>query len=136
MSDQRKEGFTLIEVMVALLVVAIAYTGVATAITGFADQRMMLVERHTSHRVAWNRMMEQYLVSNGIDIQQRDFAEPRGAVQARGGSWRWTMTEQNAAGKGLVRYQVDVFSPGATKDNPPSGSLSAFFTAPRRTTVQ
>ncbi len=130
MTGGRVSGFTLVEVLVALMVVAIAYTGVAAAISSFADQRLLLVTRHTSHRVAWNRMMEQYLVSRGIDVQQRDFAGRRGSVTARGGVWRWQMSEQEAAGRGLVRYQVDVYPPAAADDDRASGSLSAFFTRP------
>ena len=130
MSRGRISGFTLVEVLVALMVVAIAYTGVAAAISSFADQRLLLVERHTSHRVAWNRMMEQYLLSRGIDVQQRDFAGPWGSVTARGGVWRWQMSEQEAAGRGLVRYQVDVYPPATATDDRASGTLSAFFTRP------
>ena len=122
-------GFTLIEVLVALLVVAIAYTGVATAISGFVDQRLILVERTVSHRIAWNRLMEQYLVSRGIVVDQRRFAEGSGVERARGQTWRWQISEENAAGQGLVRYRVNVF-PADESDSAPMGSLTAFFTSP------
>ena len=121
-------GFTLIEVLVALLVVAIAYTGVATAISGFADQRLLLVERHVSHRIAWNRLMEQYLVAGGNRIDEREFAQPSGIADARGIAWRWEVSEQKAAGEGLVRYEVNVFPKEGGSRTTPTGTLSAFFT--------
>ncbi len=119
-------GFTLIETLVALLVVAIAYTGVAAAVSQFVDQRILLVERHTSHRIAWNRLMEQYLVARGAAPEESNFAEKNGVVSANGGQWRWQIDARQAEGQGLVRYQVDVFS--AADSDRVSGSLTAFFT--------
>ncbi len=73
-------------------------------------------------------MMEQYLVSRGIDVQLRDFAGRRGSVTARGGVWRWQMSEQEGAGRGLLRYQVDEYPPAT--DDRAFGTLLAFFTRP------
>lgn len=123
-------GFTLIEVMVALLVVAIAYAGVATAISDFADQRLLLIDRQVSHRIAWNRMMEQFMLSRGIALNQPNLDGHRGVVAARGIDWQWEMTEQKASGKGLVRYHVDVYRRGDSAQASPTGSLTAFFTRP------
>lgn len=123
-------GFTLIETLVALLVVAIAYAGVATAVSQFVDQRLMLVERHSSHRIAWNRLMEQYLVSQGMELDEQNFAEKQGETTLQGVRWRWQLREEKTASGELVRYQVDVYltagdqsrDKGATSAD---GSLSA-----------
>jgi len=132
----KSTGFTLIETLVALLVVAIAYAGVATAVSQFVDQRLMLVERHTSHRIAWNRLMEQYLVAQSIQLDERNFAENKGETELRGNRWRWQVTEEKTASGDLVRYQVDVYSMadsaaqeagGRTGTASATGSLSAYF---------
>jgi len=125
-------GFTLIEVLVALLVVAIAYTGVAQAIAQFVDQRLLLVERHTSHRVAWNRLIEQYAIANGLNVGEREFAEREGVVTARGGRWHWQISEQEAAGDDLIRYEVEVTPQDGGSSSHVTGSLVAFFTQSSR----
>lgn len=131
-----EKGFTLIETLVALLVVVVAYTGVTTAVARFVDQRLILVERHTSHRIAWNRLMEQYLVSLDMPVEEGGFAGDKGEVNARGNSWNWRISEDDAAAEGFVRYQVDVYSAHLHSeqeeaDGSPSGSLTAFFIRPR-----
>jgi type II secretion system protein I len=125
---KKAQGFTLIEALVALLVVAVAYTGVATAISQFVDQRRILVERHASHRIAWNRLMEQYLLSIAKPVDEPNFGDKSGDVTLNGGRWHWEIKEENAAADGLVRYQVDVYLDTGNQRAASSGSLSAFFT--------
>ena len=120
-------GFTLIETLVALLVVAVAYAGITTAVSRFADQRHTLLERHAGHRIAWNRQMEQHLLARGIVVDEAGFAGREGRVTIQGRDWNWRVSGKDAAGEDLVRYQVDVFplTGGAER---PAGSLTAFFT--------
>lgn len=125
--SEKSAGFTLIETLVALLIVAVAYAGVSTAVARFVDQRHILVERDTSHRIAWNRLMEQYLLSSGIAVDEPRFGDNKGRVEAAGVDWDWRLTEEDAAGDNLVRYQVDVFAV-AGDTSTASGSLAAFFT--------
>ncbi len=121
----RRAGFTLVETLVALMVVAVAYAGVSTAVSQFLDQRHMVLERHAAHRVAWNRLMEQHLIARGRVLEQRHFGEEEGSADFMGRRWHWQLTSENARGRGLVRYQVDVYDP--SRGEPPAGSLAAFF---------
>ncbi|HLS99269.1 MAG TPA: prepilin-type N-terminal cleavage/methylation domain-containing protein [Porticoccaceae bacterium] len=124
---RRARGFTLVETLVALLVVAIAYTGVSAAVGQFVDQRQRLMVRHEGHRIAWNRLVEQHLLARGLAVRDGEFARDGGEVAGPGGSWTWQLAREKAAGEGLMRYEVNVRSP---EGGAAAASLAAFFTAP------
>ncbi len=120
-----RAGFTLVETLVALMVVAVAYAGVSTAVSQFLDQRVLVMERHAAHRVAWNRMMEQYLMARDRHLAERGFGDNEGETSFMGRSWRWRLTAENASGQDLVRYQVEVYNQQSGESS--SGSLAAFL---------
>ncbi|MAT50969.1 MAG: hypothetical protein CMK32_07285 [Porticoccaceae bacterium] len=122
---RRQKGFTLVEALVALLVVGIAYTGVSAAIAQFVDQRHRVMTRHISHRVAWNRLVEQYLIARDQRPNGNGTGERRGEVEQFGARWHWVVTREKTTGGDLVRYTVDV----RQGDSPssPAGALTAFF---------
>lgn len=113
------------ETLVALLVVALAYGGVSSAISRFVDQRHLIAERQLGHRIAWNRLMEQYLISRQVFPAEADFGAGKGAVTRRGQDWAWRISEQDAAGDGLLRYEVEVFADSG--EARVIASLAAFF---------
>lgn len=121
----RQRGFTLVETLVALLVVTIAYTGVTAAVGQFVDQRYHLMERHQGHRIAWNRLVEQHLLARGLRVRDGEFARDSGQLTVQGESWHWHLETQQAAGEGMIRYEVSVNGPGQTTT--PVASLAAFF---------
>jgi type II secretion system protein I len=101
-------GFTLVESAVALLIVAIAYTAVSTAVGQFVDQRSLLMERHGAHRVAWNRMMDQHLLNLGVKLDEPRFGENTGVVRMSGRQWHWQILREQTATRGMVRVDVRV----------------------------
>ncbi len=120
-------GFTLIESLVALLVIGVAYTGVSTAVSSFTDQRLLLIDRHAGHRIAWNQLVEQrYQPSRVHSSKTKD------TVNHLGRCWRWDMDIKKANGDGLKRYQANVYSGCQSVDknlkaSPVQASLSAYF---------
>jgi len=122
-----RRGFTLVETLVALLIITIAYTAATTAVGQFVDQRIRLMERHSGHRIAWNRLMEQYLVALGRAPAMAGSDERSGAAVLAGETWQWRMTVDAAAGKNLVRYEVEVSRSDGAAPGYSVRSLSAFF---------
>lgn len=120
-----ERGFTLVETLVALLVVTIAYTGVTTAVGQFVDQRQRLMERHQGHRIAWNRLVEQHLLARGLRVNEAEFGRDTGQVAVHGEPWQWRIDREQAAGQGLIRYEVSVSRPGEA--GAPVAGLVAFL---------
>lgn len=132
-------GFTLIEVMVALLIVASVLTSTYTAIVGFAEQRQRIKERFNAQSIAWNRLMRHYIYTNGW---QREFNETgtvtTGTVEENGFEWSWQYSQQAALGRGVTKQTVDVYNkttnPSLAK--PVSASLVLFTTRSSKRLVQ
>lgn len=118
-------GFTLVETLVALLVIAVAYAGVTTAVGRFVDQRQMLVERHAGHRIAWNRLLEEYRAIHWPSASGQ--REREGLAETAGGRWHWRLQQDKAQGQGLIRYRVEVFDGNGDDNERVIGSLTAFW---------
>jgi general secretion pathway protein I len=103
-------GFTLIEVLVALLIVSLVATGAYTAVSNFADQRVILTTRFSGHWIAWNKLAEQYQVSKGWVDATNYRAQTKGRVEASGQQWRWFLTKEKTLVENFHRYEVKVFS--------------------------
>jgi type II secretion system protein I len=104
-------GFTLIEVLVALLIVSLVATGAFTAVSNFADQRVILTTRFSGHWIAWNKLAEQYQVSKGWVGATNYRAQTKGRVEVAGQQWRWFLTKEKTLAENFHRYEVKVFSP-------------------------
>jgi type II secretion system protein I len=103
-------GFTLIEVLVALLIVSLVATGAFTAVSNFADQRVLLTTRFSGHWIAWNKLTEQYQVSKGWIDTTNYRAQTKGRADVAGQQWRWFLTKEKTLAANFYRYEVKVFS--------------------------
>ena len=59
-------GFTLIEVLFALFIASVLLTGVVVIVGGIADQRINMQQRFAAESIAWNKLVEQYQLIEGL----------------------------------------------------------------------
>ncbi len=99
-------GFTLIEVLVALVIVAFGMGALMTSLSSAADTVSHLRERSLAQWIALNRVTD-------VRLQQRPNALPsksksEGDVDFAGGKWHWQQEIVDSGLPGLLRVDVHV----------------------------
>lgn len=104
-------GFTLVEVMVALLIVATALPALLMRIGSMASTTAHSRDVAVAHWVAENKLQEIYLT------QKLQRISPRGVqaddVQMAGATWDWQTEMQNTEVENMMRLYVRVRMQGA-----------------------
>jgi general secretion pathway protein I len=96
-------GFTLIEVMVALMVVALGMTAVIQAVGDTASNSSYLREKTIAHWIAMNKLTEVRLLPTAPKI-----AKTSDDIEMAGRNWRWTMDVQATPVETVRRIDVTV----------------------------
>jgi len=96
-------GFTLIEVLAALVIVALGMLGVIQAVTQSARNGTYLREKTLAHWIAMNVITENRLLATPPEV-----AETSDEVDFAGERWRWTMTVTQTEVQSLRRMDVSV----------------------------
>ena len=121
MQAARTRGFTLIEVLAALLIVALGMLGVIQAVTQTARNGTYLREKTLAHWVAMNVITERRLLPDPPAV-----AESSDEVEFAGQRWRWTMTVTQTAVESLRRMDVDV-RPADRPESEPLTTVTGFY---------
>jgi general secretion pathway protein I len=100
---QRQAAFTLIEVMVALVVVSLGMLGVIQAVGQTASNNGYLREKTVAHWVAMNRLTEARLQRGAPKIDKSS-----DEVEMAGRRWRWTMEVTQTPVESIRRIDVRV----------------------------
>lgn len=103
---RRGAGFTLIEVMVALAILAMAIPALMSAMINMIDGAAHLRDRSVANWVALNQLTEQRLL-----VAARNQAPPtasKGIVEMVGREWYWASRAQKTDIEGLYRIDVSV----------------------------
>jgi general secretion pathway protein I len=100
---RRANGFTLIEVLAALVIVALGMLGVIQAVTQTARNGTYLREKTLAHWIAMNVITERRLMDSPPDV-----AETSDEVEFAGQRWRWTMSVTQTQVDSLRRMDVSV----------------------------
>ena len=104
-------GFTLLEVVIALLILSIVLTSSLQLVHRYADDRTKIQDRISANQVAWNRLMERHQISeNWIPANTVLVQGTTGLDEESDRDWKWELKLESAAGQNLFRHQVSVFS--------------------------
>ena len=96
-------GFTLIEVLAALVIVALGMLGVIEAVTQSARNGTYLREKTLAHWIAMNVITEARLQAEPPAVAERS-----DEVEFAGERWRWTMVVTQTEVESLRRMDVSV----------------------------
>jgi len=99
----RTRGFTLIEVLAALVIVALGMLGVIQAVTQTARNGTYLREKTLANWIAMNVITERRLLPAPPEV-----GETSDEVEFAGQRWRWTMNVTQTEVDSLRRMDVSV----------------------------
>jgi general secretion pathway protein I len=119
----KSKGFTLLEVLVALAVLAIALSAAIKVTTQNAENTGYLRDRTLAHWVAMNLL---------TDIQVREewpaLGKKEGTAMMADRKWFWLIKSSKTADKELRRLDVQIFY--ERKDDEPIAVLVGFINQP------
>lgn len=130
--EQEQRGFTLIEVVVALIVVSLGMLAVIETVGGTARNSGYLRDKTVAHWVAMNKLTEVRLQANAPAIDKSS-----DEVEMAGRDWRWTMEVQQTPIESIRRIDISV-RPAEAPEKSSMASVSGFYgtaVAPAGTTI-
>jgi type II secretion system protein I len=114
-------GFTLIEVLAALAIVALGMMGVIQAVSQTVSNSAYLREKTLAHWIAMNRLTEVRTSGQAPDVD-----ETSGEVEYAGERWHWTMHVTQTQVESLRRIDVDV-RPVDADENAKLATVTGFY---------
>jgi general secretion pathway protein I len=105
-------GFTLIEVLAALVIVSLGMLGVITAVGQTASNSTYLRDKTIAHWVAMNRLTEVRLQPQAPKVDKSS-----DEVEMAGQRWRWTMNVTQTEVESIRRIDVSVRPAEADEDS-------------------
>jgi general secretion pathway protein I len=117
-------GFTLLEVLVALAVLALTMGAIIKGVGGYAGNQAYLRDRTLTAWVARNVIVDQQVKDAWPSV-----GELKGTTEMGGREWRWVGTVSQTDEEDLRRLDVAV-RPADAEDSDPITVLSGFLRRP------
>ena len=121
----RSRGFTLLEVLVALAVVALSLAALIKVASSNASNAAYLQEKTLAHWVGMNKIAELQ-----VQHQWPDTGTQRGTVMLGGQEWRWVVKVQATPDQDVRRLDVSVQPDARRNEDHPAARLVAFLGRP------
>ena len=116
-----QRGFTLIEVLAALVIVALGMIAAIQAVTQAARNGTYLRDKTLAHWIGMNVLTERRLQAAAPDI-----AESTGRVEFADQQWQWSMKVTQTQVASLRRIDIAVHR-AETPDGTPLANVSGFY---------
>jgi len=116
-----QRGFTLIEVLAALVIVALGMIAAIQAVTQSARNGTYLRDKTLAHWIGMNVLTERRLQPSAPDI-----AESTGRVEFADQQWQWSMKVTQTQVTSLRRIDIAVRR-AETPDGTPLANVSGFY---------
>lgn len=110
--SRNRGGFTLIEVLVALIIVAVGIAAVMSSLISAASSTERLRDRAFAEWVAANRIVE-----TRLDPTPPALGRSEGDAEMGGQKWRWRQEIAKTTVEGVVQIIVDVRPLAATDES-------------------
>lgn len=124
MRNPTAKGFTLVEVMVALAVLAIALPALLFSINEQVSGLSLLREKSQAHWIAMDRMTQLRVQNHYLQFLPK--TRRRGDTDALGRTWYWTEVPEKTGNDQLVQITISVKN-NDTDDSPVLASVSNYF---------
>ena len=100
---RRTRGFTLIEVLAALVIVGLGMLGVIQAVIQSANQGTYLREKTLAHWIAMNLVTERRLMTSPPEV-----GTSSDIIEFAGQRWRWSVKVSETTVESMHRFDVSV----------------------------
>jgi len=125
LKGSRVSGFTLLEVLVALAVLALSMGAAIKAVSDYTNNQAYLRDRTIAIWVARN-----VLVRFQVENEWPDVGERKGTEEMGNREWRWLGVISQTEEAELRRLDVKVFTLESEDDELPISVLSGFLVQP------